>query len=118
MKNTKLSTDEYNAMLEVARGITGKPSACVGRNQKRLSGIKMISIARTGRLSLTDAGKEALFLRRCILALRAVSENPAAQLDEDVANFLGKKSHIAAVEGGFEITDKGRESLADIEANS
>jgi hypothetical protein len=30
--------------------------------------------------------------------------------------FLGKKSHIVASGDGFAITDKGRESLADIEA--
>ncbi|WP_431477381.1 hypothetical protein [Massilia eburnea] len=36
--------------------------------------------------------------------------------DKDVALFLGKKSHIVATEDGFAITEKGRESLADIEA--
>lgn len=116
MKNEKFSTDEYNALAEVARGIKGRPSACVGRNTKRLSGLKLLSIARDGRYSLTDKGKELLFLRRCILGLRALADDPAAQLDADVAAFLGKKSHIAPVEGGFAVTDKGRETLADIEA--
>ncbi|UGQ48007.1 hypothetical protein [Massilia endophytica] len=118
MKNEKLSTDEYNALEEVRRGIKGKPSACVGRNSKRLSGIKFISISRDGRIALTDKGKEALFLRRCILALRSLADAPGTPIDADVAAFLGKKSHIAAIEGGFEITPKGRESLADIESHS
>jgi hypothetical protein len=35
----------------------------------------------------------------------------------DVALFLGKKSHIAPLEGGgYQVTDKGRESLADIDS--
>jgi hypothetical protein len=56
-----------------------------------------------------------LFLRRCILGLRAVEADPASTLDADVAMFLGKKSHIVPrAEGGFDISDKGRESLADI----
>jgi hypothetical protein len=116
MKNEKLSTDEFNALLEIARGIQGRPSACVGRNSKRLSGIKLIKFERTGRIILTELGKERLFLRRCVLALKALAEQPGARLEPDVALFLGKKSHIAEGEGGFVITDKGRESLADIEA--
>lgn len=116
MKNEKLSTDEFNALLEIARGIQGRPSACVGRNSKRLSGIKLIKFERSGRIILTDLGKERLFLRRCVLALKALVEQPGAAIDADVAMFLGKKSHIAEVDGGFAITEKGRESLADIEA--
>jgi len=116
MKNEKFSTDEYNALAEVARGITGRPSACVGRNTKRLSGLKLLSIARNGHMSLTDKGKELLFLRRCILSMRALAADPATKLDGDVAAFLGKKSHIAPVEGGFVVTEKGLETLADIEA--
>lgn len=117
MKNEKLSTDEYNALEEVRVGPKGeRVSACVGRNTKRLAGIKLISVARNGRISITDAGLQALFLRRCILGLRAVSQDGGAPLDDDVAAFLGKKSHIIAREGGYEITAKGRESLADIEA--
>jgi hypothetical protein len=116
MKNEKLSTDEFNALLEISRGIQGKPSACVGRNSKRLSGIKLIKFERNGNIILTDAGREQLFLRRCILALRDLAAAPGKVADKDVALFLGKKSHIVATEDGFAITDKGRESLADIEA--
>lgn len=116
MKNEKLSTDEFNALEEIARGIKGKPSACVGRNSKRLSGIKFIKFERSGAIILTDAGRQQLFLRRCVMALRALAEAPGAVADKDVALFLGKKSHIVATADGFAITDKGRESLADIEA--
>lgn len=117
MKNQKLTVDEYDALEEVRRGIKGdRPSACVGRNTKKLSGLKLISVARNGRIALTEAGQQALFLRRCILALRAVAAGGDAALDDDVANFLGKKSHIVPRDGGYDITDKGRESLADIEA--
>ena len=115
MKNEKLSTDEFNALEEIARGIKGKPSACVGRNTKRLAGLKLFSVARNGRISLTPRGEEALFLRRCILGLRAIATDPASAIDQDVALFLGKKSHIIPrAEGGYEISDKGRASLDDI----
>lgn len=116
MKDEKLTTDEYNALDEVRRGIQGRPSACVARNTKRLSGLKMLSFARNGHLSLTDKGKEKLFLRRCILGLRALSTDAAAKVDDDVLAFLGKKSHITTTDAGFALTDKGRETLADIAA--
>lgn len=116
MKDEKLTTDEYNALDEVRRGFQGRPSACVARNTKRLSGLKMLSIARNGHMSLTEKGKEKLFLRRCILGLRALSTDPAAQLDGEVIAFLGKKSHIVATEGGFAVTPKGLDTLADITA--
>ncbi|MRW92883.1 hypothetical protein GJ699_23055 [Duganella sp. FT80W] len=116
MKNEKFTQDEYDALNEIKRGIKGdRVSACVGRNSKRLSGLKLISIARNGRIALTEKGEETLFLRRCVLALRSLSEQSGAAIDADVALFLGKKSHILALpDGGFEISDKGRESLQDI----
>jgi DNA-binding PadR family transcriptional regulator len=116
MKDEKLTTDEYNALDEVRRGIKGRPSACVARNTKRLSGLKFLSVSREGRHALTDKGQEALFLRRCILGMRALIADPAAVLDGEVLNFLGKKSHIVAIEGGYEVTAKGQETLADIAA--
>ena len=118
MKNEKLTTDEYDALGHIERGAShDKVNACVGRNAKRLSGLKMIQYSKDGRLALSDKGQQALFLRRCISGLRAVAVDPAAPLDADVAVFLGKKSHIAPREaGGFDVTDKGRESLADIDA--
>jgi hypothetical protein len=43
MKNEKLTQDEYNALDEVKRGIKGeRVSACVGRNTKRLAGLKLL----------------------------------------------------------------------------
>ena len=118
MKNEKLTTDEYDALGHVLRGAPhDRINACVGRNAKRLSGLKLLQYAKDGRLTLTDKGQQTLFLRRCISGLRAVAADPAAPLDADVATFLGKKSHIAPREaGGSDITDKGRESLADIDA--
>lgn len=118
MKNEKLTTDEYDALGHIERGAAhDKVNACVGRNAKRLSGLKMIQYGRDGRLTLTDKGQQVLFLRRCISGLRAVAADAAAPLDADVAAFLGKKSHIVSREaGGFDVTDKGRESLADIAA--
>jgi hypothetical protein len=117
MKNDKLTQDEYNALDEIKSGVkTERYSACVGRNTKRLAGLKLFTVARNGRISLTDKGEQTLFLRRCILALRALVADSASPIDADVAMFLGKKSHIVPrAEGGFEISDKGRESLADIE---
>lgn len=118
MKNEKLTTDEYDALEQIARGIKGdRVSACVARNTKRLSGLKLVSFARDGRLSITDKAQQALFVRRCIMGLRAVADNPQSTLDSDIATFLGKKSHILPRPSGdgFDITEKGRASLADIE---
>jgi len=118
MKNEKLTTDEYDALEQVARGIkTERPSACVARNAKRLSGLKLLSYARDGRLSITEKAQQLLFVRRCIMGLRAVAADPLAKLYTDVAYFLGKKAHILArADGqGHDISDKGRDSLADID---
>ncbi|MEO7578626.1 MAG: hypothetical protein ABIT83_13530 [Massilia sp.] len=118
MKNEKLTTDEYDALGHIERGARhDRVNACVGRNAKRLSGLKMIQYGKDGSVALTDKGSQVLFLRRCIIGLRAVAADPAAALDADVALFLGKKSHVTArPEGGFTVTDKGLESLADIAA--
>jgi hypothetical protein len=118
MKNEKLTGDEYDALEFIRRGArTDRVNACVGRNAKRLSGLKLVQYAKNGSLALSDKGQEVLFLRRCIEALRALEQDPASALDEDVVQFLGRKSHIAAREGGgYELTDRGRESLADISA--
>jgi len=116
MKNEKLTTDEYNALELIRGGVAGdRVNACVGRNAKRLAGLKMAAYARNGKLELTEKGQQVLFLRSCIEALKALSQEPSAPVGADVAQFLSRKSHIAArAEGGFEITAKGQESLADI----
>jgi Mn-dependent DtxR family transcriptional regulator len=118
MKNEKLTGDEYDALEFIRRGArTDRVNACVGRNAKRLSGLKLVQYAKNGSLSLSAKGQEVLFLRRCVEALRALEKDPASALDEDVVQFLGRKSHIAAREGGgYELTERGRESLADISA--
>jgi hypothetical protein len=118
MKNEKLTTDEFDALEQIARGIkTERVSACVARNSKRLSGLKLVSYARDGRLSITDKAQQVLFVRRCIQGLRAVAADPLSVLAPDIAYFLGKKAHIVArsPEAGYDITDKGRESLADMD---
>ena len=118
MKNLKLTGDEYDALELIRRGARNdRLNACVGRNAKRLSGLKLIQYAKNGNLSLSPQGTDLLFLRRCVDALRALDADAAATVDDDVVQFLSRKSHIAArAEGGFELTARGRESLADIAA--
>lgn len=118
MKNETLTTDEYDALEHIERGAKhDRVNACVGRNAKRLAGLKLIDYSRDGKLALSDKGRQALFLRRCIAALRALAANAHAELGAEVARFLAMKSHIQALpEGGYGVTDKGRESLADIES--
>lgn len=118
MKNETLTQDEYDALGHIERGAKhDRVNACVGRNAKRLAGIKMIEYSREGKVALTEKGRQILFLRRCIQSLRALAADPAAPVDADVALFLGKKSHIAALEGGgHAVTEKGLASLADIDA--
>ncbi|MCC2972361.1 hypothetical protein [Massilia sp. IC2-476] len=116
MKNEQLTTDEYDALELVRRGVKrDNPGACVGRNLKRLSGIKLMETTRDGRIVLTEKGQQMLFLRRCVKSLTALADDPQAVLDADVARFLSLKSHIAPrEEGGYVLTDKGRETLDDI----
>jgi len=116
MKNVKLTGDEYDALEHLLRGAkSDRVNACVGRNAKRLSGLKLVQYAKNGLLGLTDQGREVLFLRRCVQALRLLENDAAARLDDDVVQFLSRKSHIAArEEGGYVLTERGRESLADI----
>jgi hypothetical protein len=112
-----LTTDELEALEQISRGIKGdRVSACVARNSKRLNGLKQVTAGKNGQLAITEKGKQTLFVNRCIKGLRAIGDDPQALLDPDVAMFLGKKGHIVPVEssGRFTITQKGRESLADI----
>jgi len=118
MKNEKLTQDEYDALEFIRGGARSvRYNACVGRNAKKLAGLKLVNQGRNGSVELTDKGAEVLFLRRCIRALEALADDSAAPLDADVAQFLGRKAHIVARdEGGFVLTAKGREALADIVA--
>lgn len=117
MKNEELTTDEYDALELVRRGVKrASAGACVGRNLKKLSGLKMMETTRDGRIVLTDKGQQVLFLRRCVTTLGALATDPQAPVDSDVARFLSLKSHIAPLDGGgHALTDKGRETLADIQ---
>lgn len=113
----KLSGDEFDALELLRRGAKSvRANACVGRNAKRLAGLKLVKVDRGEMAALTDKGNEVLFLRRCVNALRALAADPASPVEPDVAAFLMRKSHLAErAGGGFEVTARGRESLADID---
>lgn len=116
----RLSADEFDALEEIAHSPRhARPSARVGRNVKRLSGLKYVTYGRDGAISLTEKGQQTLFIKQCIDGLKAVAADSLAPLATDVATFLGKKGHIARSEdgAGHVITQRGRESLADIESN-
>lgn len=115
-----LSLDEFDALKQIETGPRhGRPSACIARNTKRLTGLKYIAYAKDGGLGLTDKGKQTLFVKSCIEGLNAIASDAQAVLKSDVTTFLGKKGHIVARENsdGFDITQKGRECLLDIERN-
>ena len=114
-----LTLDEFDALAQIGKGSRNeRPSACVARNAKTLCGLKYAAYEKDGRLALTEKGKQTLFVKDCIDGLRAISNDPMTKLAADVALFLAKKGHIKAREtdGGFEITQRGRESLADIDS--
>lgn len=116
--NDALTTDEFEALAEIGRGIkTKKVSPCVAKHAKHLFGLKCIAYGRNGRVAITDKGRQMLFVKFCIDGLRTVASDPLAMLNGEVRAFLEKKGHIAprAEGGGFEITQKGLESLADID---
>lgn len=121
--NDSLTRDQLDALAQISRAKKHeRPSACVARNVKTLAGLKYIRYGKDGRLELTEKAQQLLFVTRCIEGLRAVAADPQAKLDADVATFLSKKGHIAplgpqAEPAGYEITQRGRESLADIESN-
>lgn len=118
--NANLNKDEYEALTQISRGVTRKKmTAIISQNAKHLYGLKLISYKRDGSPFITDKGMEVMFLQRCIDGLRAVSLDPKAKLNPEVKMLLAKKGHIKALEeGGFEVTTKGLESLADIASRS
>jgi hypothetical protein len=111
-----LTGDEFDALEHIRRGARSlKVNACLGRNAKKLSGLKLIKIGKNDAVALTDKGIEVLFLRRCITAMQALAADPTHHLDADVASFLLRKSHAVPLEqGGYALTEKGQEALADI----
>lgn len=119
--NDRLTKDEFEALLQVSHGKKNERiSACVARNAKRLTGLKYFRYGKDGELALTDKGQQTLFLKRCVDTLRAIAESGPMQPDTDVATFLLRKGHIApgALPDRYDLTQRGRESLADIDLNS
>ncbi len=122
--NDSLTRDEFDALAQIRQAKKGaRPSACVSRNAKRLIGLKYVASSRDGTLSLTEKGQQTLFVKRCIDGLRAVANaavvaTAPAAIDADVATFLSRKGLIAPkpATDGFELTERGQESLADIDS--
>lgn len=115
----KLSIDEYDALEQLSKlPRQGKPNACISRNAKRLCGIKLMTYRKDGTLELTETGRQTLFIKQCIDGLRAIANDPDTVLPGPVATFLGKKAHVEvdATSGKLLITQRGRECLADIDA--
>jgi hypothetical protein len=117
--NDRLTKDEFDALAQI--GVAKKrerPSACVARNAKRLAGLKYITHGRDGQFALTEKGQQTLFVKRCIDGLQAVADDAVAKLDAGVATFLSKKGLVTprAAADGFDITQRGREMLADIQS--
>ncbi|WP_028453661.1 hypothetical protein [Chitinilyticum aquatile] len=118
MKNEALSTDELEALVEVGRGLRSKRlSPRVFKHAKVLSGLKYAEYARNGILTITEKGRQTLFLKRCIDGLRLLTRDPLGKVDPEALTFLLKKGHVSErEEGGYSVTAKGAESLADIDA--
>ena len=115
----RLSNDEFDALGQISRAKKHeRVSACVARNVKRLTGLKYVAHGKDGQLALTEKGQQSLFFKRCIDGLRAIAADPLAPLDAGVVTFLSKKGHITqrASSDGFELTQRGRESLTDIDS--
>lgn len=117
-----LTKDEFEALVQIRQMKKGvRPSTCVSRNAKKLIGLKYLTSKKDGTLALTEKGEQTVFIKRSIDALRAIANaavvaaKPAA-IDADVATFLSRKGLIAPNADGFELTERGRESLADIHA--
>ncbi len=116
-----LTLDQFEALAQISRAKKHeRESACVARNVKTLTGLKYIKYEKDGRHTLTEKGQQTLFVKRCIDGLRTVANDPLAALDADVATFLIKKGHVAprASSEGFDITQRGRESLTDIDSTA
>ena len=117
--NKALSIDEFDALEQISRlGRNGKPSVCVNRNAKRLCGIKFASYRKDGQLELTEEGRSVLFTKHCIDGLRLIQQQPDAKLVPEVFAFLSKKSFITTSPEGTQISPRGLECLADIDARN
>ncbi|MBI1835578.1 MAG: hypothetical protein HYR92_07520 [Burkholderiales bacterium] len=119
--NQQLSIDEYDALEQITKLVKGaRPSACISRNSKRLVGIKLVAHRRDGGFELTETGRQTLFIKQCIDGLRAKANDNEAVLSKPVIAFLAKKGHIEIdpVTEQTTISARGRECLADIDAQS
>lgn len=119
--DNSLSRDEFEALEQVSRAKpSDKPNACIARNAKRLIGIKMLQHRKNGSYELTEKGAEAVFIKHCIAGLRAVDADAGTKLDSGTSTFLARKGYVIASSAPdrFEITDKGRECLADIDLSA
>ena len=117
--NKDLSIDEFDALEQISLlGRNGKPSVCVNRNAKRLCGIKFASYRKDGQLELTEQGRAVLFTKHCVDGLRLVQQQPDAKLPPEVFAFLSKKSFIVSDSDGTQISPRGLECLADIDARN
>lgn len=117
--NDNLTRDQLDALTQIGSPRKPeRPSACVTRNLKTLAGLKYVRYEKHGGVSLTEKGQETLFIRSCIAGLRAVANDPSAKLEADVTRFLIKKGHIAENQAsdGLALTQRGKESLADMDA--
>jgi hypothetical protein len=122
--DNSLTNDEYEALAQIRKARKGeRPSACVARNAKALIGLKYITRGKDGAFMLTEKGQQTVFVKRCIEGLRTIAAGAVAavaptKLESDVTAFLSRKGLIAphATGEGFELTARGRESLADIES--
>lgn len=115
--NDHLTKDEFDALLQVSKAKKDlRVSACIARNAKRLTGLKYFKFEKDGQLTLTEKGQQTLFLKRCVDAMRAISENKPGHFDNDVIAFLSKKGHIepGALPNSYSLTQRGKESLVDI----
>ncbi len=117
--NETLSADELEALVEIGPGPSSKKvTPKVAKHAKHLLALKLITFVRDGRVTITDAGRQTLFQKQCIDGLRKIAINPEALLHQEVLTFLARKGHITTrEEGGYSITAKGQETLADIDAH-
>ncbi|WP_148713774.1 hypothetical protein [Chitinolyticbacter meiyuanensis] len=113
-----LSIDALEALAEIGRGLKSRRlSPRVFRHIKQLTGLKFVAYGRNGIPELTDKGRDALFLKSCIDAIRLLLRKPDAAIQPRVLAFLLRKGHIEARDdGSHAVTAKGAESLADIDA--
>ncbi|QLG88976.1 hypothetical protein HQ393_12420 [Chitinibacter bivalviorum] len=116
----KLSKDEMDALKEVGRGLkTTRLSHKIFKNVKALTGQKLAAYERkTGILQITPLGKEFIFMTLCIDSLRLLKIDPTVKINGEALAFLLRKGHveIREAEVGHFITQKGEESLADIDS--